>query len=212
MLEKNTIFISLGGACQPAIHLRQNGLRKNAYPFDWINTSAKSLCLLLENDFQNFFDKEHIAEANIPYSGGKCYMNKRYNILFFHEFKDENDFKNNFEKVKEKYERRIKRFYEALHSGQPIFFIRHIMTRIETDELNNLIQNKFPNLKYNLLVIDSSEEVKQDWQMKNVFNRYMETARYDNATDPKYNNAWTNLFQTFIGEFQRPSQLPPETE
>jgi hypothetical protein len=40
----------------------------------------------------------------------------------------------------------------------------------------------------------------------------MKTAPYDNAMNPKYNSAWTNLFLNYVGEIGRFKILPLESE
>ncbi len=188
----------MGEACQPAHHLRLNGLRQAAFPFDWICTPPESLINILQSKFEGFFDKENIFSQGIIHQTGENYINKKYNFVFVHDFKNAADFEDNFNKVKEKYERRIQRFYQALTCSSKIYFIRHKMPKDKTILLNDFLIKNFPNLEYNLLIIDDTEEIKQGWHIKNVINCYMQTAPFNNATDPKFNAAWANFFKTYI--------------
>lgn len=109
--------ISLGYRCQVALHLRFNDLRRAAYPFDWLITPFESLYSLLENDFDGFLDEENIElRLDFPYEDDGGYFSagyshvweSRYNVLFGHDFLPfTKDFLKSYEKIREKYERRM---------------------------------------------------------------------------------------------------------
>lgn len=57
-LIKADIFISIGDACKPALHLREYGLRKLSSPLDWMynySLDEAHRCFCVE--FGNFFEK-----------------------------------------------------------------------------------------------------------------------------------------------------------
>jgi hypothetical protein len=127
------IYIPLGSDCFVAYQLQKHGLRKAAYPFDWIISDIKGIELCILNDFSNFIDKEYLVckgkSNSFPhldedyceldadnYSTIKM-KHTLYNFVFPHDFKD--DFSNDdFEHIVNKYNRRIKRFYNIMCSPE----------------------------------------------------------------------------------------------
>ena len=50
----DTVFISLGMDCTPAIELRSLGLRKTAMPFDWLRSTPAAIEHCIRTDFSGF--------------------------------------------------------------------------------------------------------------------------------------------------------------
>lgn len=175
-------IISLGYRCQPAMQMRFNNLRSAAYPFDWLIVPFDSLCDLLENHFVGFLDAEHL-EVRLNYyyqdDGGRASGNyphiweKKYNILMRHDFEFNADFMRRYAEVKEKYDRRIARFYEALASGKHIYFIRQGITHAQAERLDTILQRLFPCLRYTIVAIDFEGDIQTPWQMPRVKQYYM---------------------------------------
>lgn len=130
------IYIPIGSNCSVATYLRQQNIRKHAYPFDWNCTSLKMFYEMLINDFSGYLDdifigteiKRHYVDNDnddneIKVSNEKIYpvICKKYNVLFPHDYVlvDENT----CNKVKEKYLRRIQRFRDAINSNEKICLI-----------------------------------------------------------------------------------------
>ena len=121
-------YISLGPTCSVAYQLQKLNLKKESLPFDWIRcNSIINVLDLIKNNFQGFFDDlayvrndekfPYISEDdssisekfdNLKDMETKIYKSKH--IGFFHDFKDGVS----IDEVKEKYDRRIKRFYEKI--------------------------------------------------------------------------------------------------
>ena len=55
--------ISLGVWCSPAIYLKRSGLRKKAYPFDWIFITPEQVLRLFETNFKDFLNKQNLVEC-----------------------------------------------------------------------------------------------------------------------------------------------------
>jgi hypothetical protein len=140
------IFIPIGVDCGNADFLRKIGLRKSAYPFDWIVT-YNGISDIIKNDFidylPNNFDK----------------FNNIYKIFLPHHL-----FPNDNEKIL----RRIDRFKSILEkSNEKVIFIRkghathhhkeNNMNIIKSDlddaeDLDNLLKSNYPNLNYEIIV------------------------------------------------------------
>lgn len=128
------VYIPIGNAsCSISHKLIKKNLRKNAYPFDWLCCPLKGLYNLIKNDFNNFLDniiickKEHGRYLDdsgiIKFSKDYIYpiICKEYKLLFLHDFKNLSDIE--FETVKNKYNRRIKRLIDLLKSNNQIILV-----------------------------------------------------------------------------------------
>ncbi len=177
--ETDFLVISLGIRCLPAAQIERYGLRSGAYPFDWNDTGFGSLVLVLQDDFRDFFAKENIKEQPYPHlcTDGRIVTSTRvieskYNIALMHDFSSFSNIVREYEDVKQKYERRINRFYEVLLSGKHIYFIRHLITKKQAIQLTELLDRKFPSLNYTLVAIDYTDEIKVDWNIPKIKNFY----------------------------------------
>ena len=73
----------LGGNCEVAAKLNDNGLRKASYPFDWLLTLNHDKFLeLLDNNFQFFLSEAYIFQYLTP---PFTLENSYYEIEFRHE-------------------------------------------------------------------------------------------------------------------------------
>ncbi len=122
---KYDIIIPIGCSCVGAQALREAKKRRRSLPFDWIGpTSLEKAVTLLENHFEGFFQKENMQrdrEKDTKKNIG--YLDTGSNLLFLHDFKDENNFDEEFELLKEKYNRRIDRLYETTKDLKDILYL-----------------------------------------------------------------------------------------
>jgi len=182
-LIKDPIVISLGYRCQPAMQLRFYTIRSVAYPCDWLILPFESLYALLQNDFFGFMDKANLElRLNYFYTDDdgqyvdKKYSHiweKKYNVLLRHDFKYDSSFLKAYESIKNKYDRRIRRFYTTLASGHYIYFVRQGITKAQAARLVDLLRFKFPQLQFLLVAIDSTQEIQEQWDIPHVKNFYM---------------------------------------
>lgn len=127
-------FISLGHFCSIAIDLEYLGLRDCSSPFDWLISPWKSIEELIDNHFENFLEFETLEQHPTIH---KYYKNK-YNIHFFHDFDKYTSLKKQLPYIKNKYNKRIERFYKNI--TEPTLFIRYIA---DQNELKYLEKNYF---------------------------------------------------------------------
>lgn len=128
MKKKYDIIYSLGYNCGCGLFLRDNSLRVVAGPFDWVGNATfeqRFDCLL--NGFTDFMNIKYFRF--LPKKPGdtdiKCdyYENTKTHFYFIHDFPIGCDFEKQFSIVREKYERRIKRFYENIKTKKRILLI-----------------------------------------------------------------------------------------
>jgi hypothetical protein len=189
-LQNKPIFIPIGGCCDCASYLKKSGVRFLSYPFDWMCIGYDSLLNIIDMDFKNFLNEEFLC-------GEKYYVkNLLYNIIFQHEFPVETIGKEKklssswiklLPEVKDKYKRRISRFYKALSSGRKVFFVRSLVfgqgEKISETQLSllenfiikfeSLVNYKFPNLDFTLCIAIVANSVKSSYEL--VDNSYKNT-------------------------------------
>lgn len=121
-------YISLGYFCSVAIELEKLGLRSESSPFDWVISDFEGVIMAIQEHFSNFLDYEYLSQNKDNHA---IYKNTKYNIKFFHDFDKYLPLLEQLPKVKEKYNRRISRFYKSI--AEPTLFIRYISDEIISD-------------------------------------------------------------------------------
>lgn len=174
---EDPIFVSLGSTCEVAHHLRELGLRKAAFPFDWIKSIDNfGFIMLLKDDFRYFLDEKYLE----PYSNGTL-LNTFYKLAYPHEgkWKDLSDLENNeaLEAFKSKYKRRINRFRSLGNYKGKVYFLRAAYPNAEFTEyyqdkgnmwiyddwtflLYEVLKTQFPKLNFHLVIINLHKEEK----------------------------------------------------
>lgn len=183
---QNKKIISLGNACAPALHLRTLGIRTEAYPFDWIISHFDALYEALTSNFTYF-----LTDIKLRKDGTGVY--DYYNFQFVHDFPTINTPKPNvlnsdfigastllsnwqdaLSLVKEKYNRRINRFYTACQGKEQIFFFRdEDTTREQAMKLRDYFTTTYPNLNFLLVITSKDESFHQPWDLDKIRNFYM---------------------------------------
>ena len=122
--------VSLGYFCSVAKENERIGVRNRSLPFDWvISSDFEQVIYLIKSKFENFMVKDNLfQEYDI---NPKYYYDSGCNIHFYHDFSPCIPFEDQYDEVREKYCRRIKRFYDTIKSST--LFIRYISSQDEAD-------------------------------------------------------------------------------
>ena len=131
LIQQKQIVICLGQSCFALLKIREFGLRSLAYPFDWNVTYHDALIALIKNDFSQFLDERfihfenHTRIWNVLYGGGQD-LQEGFTLAHVcpSDATKENFFQQFFPVLKERMQRRIRRFYKALDSGKHVYFVR----------------------------------------------------------------------------------------
>ncbi len=124
-------FISLGSHCPIAASMAKYGMRAFSAPFDWLITADfKWVIHYMETDFKDFLLRKNLKHYD-EYAEHFCDIQS--DIRFLHEGVN---IEYEYEKVKEKYDRRIKRFLEKTKSK--VCYLRSIRTE---EDCEYIIQN-----------------------------------------------------------------------
>ncbi len=135
MLSTKYDFVcSIGSDCGCAGHLVRRRLRRASYPLDWIGTwygGILAVARLVESDFAGFLKIENLVrEPNPPRAAQDDHDHEYYHDIgagvdFAHDFPldvpltDERS----FPAVRQKYDRRIARFYESVRTSKRTLLI-----------------------------------------------------------------------------------------
>lgn len=218
-----TKYVSLGSSCSIAYQLANLGLRKEAYPFDWIRCGTfKNVVDLIETNFTDFYpdpsvgklvksdkfkhlpgDDDFLHQENDTDSVSTCtytVQNTTGTIQFYHDFSGKQDVFSQIDDVVSKYKRRIDRFYDVLNSKtDEIVFIRDELkiaqfSLEQVDRFINLLKSINPDLKYKLIIIVHNPRNK-----KTVQESMSDRVKIINDIEPfggwtRPNVDWTNLF------------------
>jgi hypothetical protein len=114
-------FISFGHFCSIAEEIERIGRRDASDPFDWVITDIRTVQELLKNSFEGLFEEESLHKDT---QHNYIVHHRNYRFDFYHDFIPEQEIKDQIAGVKEKYNRRIERFYKRIE--EPTLFLRYI--------------------------------------------------------------------------------------
>lgn len=194
-------IINLGGDCQVAYQLHLHGLRSYALPFDaWI-TSYDSLQSILKNKFEGFLEASNFTFVDEAKNNGvrECYiLDQKYDVRIIHEGKTLEEFQQNYQEIRQKYQRRITRFFDFIESSVYPLFIRKTIahdqpvTKSQALALRDTLAVLRNGRPFMLLVVSSAEEAKEGWQDDQVCHCYLrQPTPYTWQGDPE---AWEEIF------------------
>lgn len=165
-------FIGLGGSCQTAHQLNVNKLKGPTLPFDWVVSPFSSVHALIQNEFADWLDKEHLVLAQDDEVGWYIH-DQKYRIRFLHDFPLDPEFVRGYDVARSKYERRIRRLLELLQSDKRVLFVRLDITREEATAFDRMLRKKFPRLKYDLLAVGDTPEMQPNWELPRIRNLFL---------------------------------------
>lgn len=136
------IVYSLGYDCACALYMQSTQIRICSGPFDWLtNADFQTRINLILNNFDKFLEIDDLKFLpknpnmfNDPYCD--YYENLRNGFYYYHDFPiGDEEFSSVFSKVKEKYERRINRFYENIKIKEKVLLVYFSHYEIGSDDL-----------------------------------------------------------------------------
>lgn len=218
-MEKYDEIISLGTNCNPGLSLRELNIKKETYPFDWIRSNSKIIYDLLLNGRDKYIsfntiksddyytkhldsiDIINFPESHINYYG-------QYFTHYYHLTTNE---------VIDKFNNYFNRFFNILNSNKKVLFIHsheeylyHKKSRDNKLEfynylckINDIIEEKYPNLSFEILNIDINNEFKNYKKIINL-NMTYDLPLSDNSETHKseyydiYRNNITNIIKEWL--------------
>lgn len=211
-IAPETVYISLGEKCSPALNLINRNLSNTYYPFDFLKTPFDGLCKLLASNFTNFLpDKSALQVITSQHSWfdndadrenidiGLYQMtivgNTITKCIFAHDFKDPK--LQDYDLVKQKYQRRIERFYTAIKGAKYVYFFRTHLKKYEAKALHTLLLTMFPKTRFTLIVPTNPDHMTHAWQLLGIkeFALYKHPASSVEKTHGS-TEQWDHIFAT----------------
>ena len=184
--KKYDLIFGVGEACSCSSTLRRGNLQIQSFPLDWLFGSTflnrvKILC----NDFENFIrleDLEYKGNNGIPAHLCDIYKNNYNGLTFNHDFLSGSDLNTAINEVAEKYKRRANRLLSLAKNAKTILVVwidspgANWVKKDNADfkEGLNLLKNKFPNAKIDLIVFE--------WQQGLPFKKRIKEQLSDEIT------------------------------
>lgn len=167
-------IFSLGESCSTSIMLRKCGLQTYSMPFDWsgaFDHHIAGTCGLLgklnmmKNKFEGAFELEDLYEENWGVPGEHRFVrNKKTGLQYLHDFPWTHSIEKEFPSYKEKYMRRIKRFYQKMESSKRICIVfivvwdgrltPHVL-QLACDEIHAM----YPDKEIDFFILQKNDEM-----------------------------------------------------
>jgi len=168
------LICSLGGNCAAAHNLEYRQLRVKAYPFDWTYFTDRSTLYKLadgfKQKFRNILLKENLVELPINSAHRECvqYRDETTGIVFANHFRDKIDNDAEYQKVKNKIDRRCKRLLNDIEKAHNILFLFSFSAEIDGGgyepfhNLMNVLNELYPdkNIEIRALAFDCKKDEK----------------------------------------------------
>jgi hypothetical protein len=194
-------IISLGFSCHIAMDLESLLYRDHAYPFDWAITDMRSVNDLIESGFQDLFDARYLSR--LPDHHG-IVRHQKYRFDFYHDFTSDSEIRDQVYQVREKYNKRIKRFYSAMRPGNRVLFIRYVSNKDyapeEMDEVHRFISLMSSYLNSFMIILISNNNGGWEKQTGDHILQHLKVTpenRFLNES-PLYDEAIMNYFRQNI--------------
>lgn len=159
-MKEYDLAFGMGFSCGASTALRAAGLQYASFPFDWLSVpSVLSAARLVESDFVNWFDAEDLELRDVVRKGwmyARVYRNRRTRFGFPHDFGGNDDFSACYPRVRDKYERRIRRFYESMRKSRRVLVVCLELPvgepepRADLVEARRILSAKFPQVQVDI--------------------------------------------------------------
>lgn len=166
MTKKYDIIYSIGRDCACAMYMKKTNLRLTSGPFDWLtNAGFEQRFHLMMNDFDGFLDKDLLQPMEKPAAfpadkNNNYYKNTKTDLYFWHDFPADEDFDKAYVSVKNKYDRRIERFYKNIRQKNKVLLIWFSQAHNTPDEIVSRLCNDFckkMNKEIDFLIIEHTD-------------------------------------------------------
>lgn len=141
-------IIPLGSFCSVASELEEAFLREHSLPLDWVISDLKAINTLIPSRFTPLFDPDKLhKDAQHPH----IVKHSDFVFDFYHDFPAEKSIEEVLPRVKQKYMRRVDRFYSILSSRKNLLFVRYIFSTDTASEIDCLIdelKGMNPNIRF----------------------------------------------------------------
>jgi hypothetical protein len=187
-------YISLGADCQAAHYIRKHRNQEEAYPFDWLITPVPALLKLVEFGPESlFFDKSQFWAKDENGRSHATVTHKGLEVVFFHDFPAGPKALNAYDQVVLKFRHLSQRWHSLAQIRGRMLFIRHYATKDESLQIQKAIRQAFPNMHFDLLVVNEGEADNASWNLPEIINVSVGATTTPWTGD---SDGWANVFKT----------------
>ncbi|SDO21695.1 Putative papain-like cysteine peptidase [Paenibacillus sp. yr247] len=192
-------IVSLGSSCQTAYQLKRLQLRKSSGPLDWFITSnTDGLIKLVQNEFQNFMEMEHLqvlGQAHQHY----VVRDNFYQVISYHDFPITNPgslWNQEYSRYKIQVDRRVQRFLDTLTRSTSLLLVRTQTTKEEAVHLRNALHPWVKTSNYLLLIVNYHTDENRTDVVRNNWSLYqIQALTIPKGTDWRGSDAaWSEIF------------------
>lgn len=196
MKKKYDIIYSIGRDCACTMYMKSAKLRLTSGPFDWItNASWEQRFDLMMNDFNGFLDETKLKflrkNPNV-FNDDACdyYEHIENGFYFYHDFPINVPMADSLPEVREKYNRRIERFYHNIQKKNKVLLIflshyDHVSDNVIKESCDNFCKKMNKNIDF--VIIEHKEGAIKTQSVKiakNIEKYYLHTIVFDEQNLP----------------------------
>ncbi|TVY02156.1 DUF1796 family putative cysteine peptidase [Cohnella terricola] len=192
----DTIY-SLGDLCLASIQLKQNKLRPFSGVLDWMaSPQLHDVNRLLRYRFEEFMNPSNLRIIGYAGEDKICVADDFYNMVSNHDFDVGNNsltLLSGYPEVKEKFDRRIRRFLHKAATSKKMLFVRTEGDLEDAAELQDVLYD-LVRYDFRVLIVNHTNVdrlVEDNWPLKRVCSVQLPAA--NKWTDN--NHLWTRLLQ-----------------
>lgn len=167
-VKKYDFIFGIGRACACSQSLRLAGLQLLSLPWDWItmNSKEESSSLparldIMESGFSDWLEEKDLEfVSHLADNGKDQYRNRRYGIVYPHDFPRDVPLHESYPAVKEKYDRRVARFKRLMAEANECVLAVYMDTPVSPPadvavckETQRRLQALYPHIKIDFLMI-----------------------------------------------------------
>lgn len=143
-------IIPLGADCHPANILKSLGIRKESYPFDWMNTEHHKCIEYVNENIKNDFN---LFLSHLVKNHKNNIVSNNYTYAEFYQFKD----LINNEKTQKKIKLRANKFLDIIQKKSCYFLLNVSAKEMKDSKINEFIFSikefhRITNYKHDLLI------------------------------------------------------------
>ena len=192
-LKKYKEYVPIGYNCFTGILLVNLGLRKNAYPLDWVICNPVQVLQYFKTNFENYYLPSADSNTNYMNQEFPWFKNNRYST----HYKDVNynyNISNNmsiYEENKLLFEKRINRLLELLKNNGPILFVYTCEYRVNSTRTDNYSKYMTINEDYHYnIIVELNKHIKSNFPLLDFDILIIYINKYDNnrVLDKDYDN------------------------
>ena len=154
------LVVPLGAACAASLAPRAANLQFSSYPFDWVGGGdVVGHARLVAEDFREWFRMEDLELTDVVNAifNSSVYRNRVTGLVYSHDFPAGCYLEDEYPKVAQKYERRIRRLYADMAKAKRVLAVyneipyRPVAPDADLLEAQRLLQGRFPEIRVDLV-------------------------------------------------------------